>query len=198
MSQQAIIVEKALKCIDEIYPCDNTINNEYLPMDVFYDEAIRWAVDHTPARMLGAGAALPTAGVTRGGNFDDVAILDISSLDFGRLLRFSLDGWRTKEVVLYDTDPRYAQMANASLRGKPSHPVVCVCDNKTRIEAYSIPVYANGINISKATYMPYDADFFTPDMVDIAAWKLAEIVLLSISDSNAASMCAAHVNELIQ
>lgn len=198
MSHQAIIVEKALKCIDEIYPCDNTINNEYFPMDAFFDEAIRWTVDNTPARMLGVGMALPTTGVRRGGRFDDVAILDVPSMDIGRLLRFSLEGWHTKEILVYDTDPRYAQMANATLRGKPSHPVVCICDNKTRIEAYSIPLSSDSINVSKATYMPYDSEYFTPDMVDIAAWKLAELVLLSISDNNAAAMCATHVNELIQ
>lgn len=198
MAQQAVIVEKALKCIDEIYPCDSSINNEYFPMDAFYEEAIRWAVDNAPAKYLGKGTSIPTSNAMRGGRFNDVVIVDVSSLDFGRLLRFSLEGWYTKEVVLYDTDARYAQMANATLRGKASHPMVFVCDNKTRIEAYSMPVEATSISIVKATYLPYDATYFTGDMVDIAAWKLAELILLSISDTNAATVCSAHINELIQ
>lgn len=197
MSHQAIIVEKALKCIDEIYPNDNTINNEYFPMDAFYDEAIRWTVDNTPARMLGKGIVLPTKGVKKGGRFNDAAVLDVTSLEIGRLLRFSLEGWLTKEVILDDTDPRYAQMANATLRGKASHPIVFLCDNKTRIEAYSLPATAEYVTINRAYYVPYNEEYFTPPMIDIAAWKLAELILLSISDNNAAAVCMSHINGFI-
>ena len=193
------IIAKALQCIDEIYPMSNdTYNDAFFPVEKFYEEAMRWTVDNAPARLLGAGTTLPTDNSTQGGAFDDVVEIDISKLSFGRLLKFMIQGWITKPNIIYDTDPRYEQMANPVLRGKPSHPVVAICDNKTRLEAYSIPPTSGGINITSATYMPYDATYFTPEMVDIAAWRLAELVLLSISDVNSAVVCSNHLQEMIQ
>lgn len=202
------IIAKALQCIDEIYPMSNdTYNDAFFPVEKFYEEAIRWAVDNAPSRILGEGSTVPLATlegnelvnkVELGGIHNDVVMLDISDLSFGRLLRFMLKGWKTKPLIIYDTDARYAQMANPVLRGKPSHPIVAICDNKTRLEAYSMPATAEKVEVDFATYMPYDADYFTIDMADIAAWRLAELVFLSISDANSATICASHLQELVQ
>lgn len=193
------IIAKALQCIDEIYPMSNdTYNDAFFPVEKFYEEAIRWAVDNAPSRILGEGTILPTEGINTEGMFNDVVMLDISDLSFGRLLRFMLKGWKTKPLIIYDTDARYAQMANPVLRGKPSHPIVAICDNKTRLEAYSMPATAEKAEVDFATYMPYDAEYFTIDMADIAAWRLAELVFLSISDANSATICASHLQELVQ
>lgn len=193
------IIAKALQCIDEIYPMsDDTYNDAFFPVEKFYEEAIRWAVDNAPSRILGEGTTLPTIGINKEGMFNDVVVLDISQHSFGRLLRFMLKGWKTKPLIIYDTDARYAQMANPVLRGKPSHPIVAICDNKTRLEAYSMPATAEEIEVASATYMPYDAEYFTIDMADIAAWRLAELVFLSISDANSATICASHLQELVQ
>lgn len=193
------IIAKALQCIDEIYPMsDDTYNDAFFPVEKFYEEAIRWAVDNAPSRILGEGTTLPTIGINKEGMFNDVVVLDISQHSFGRLLRFMLKGWKTKPLIIYDTDARYAQMANPVLRGKPSHPIVAICDNKTRLEAYSMPATAEEIEVTSATYMPYDAEYFTIDMADIAAWRLAELVFLSISDANSATICASHLQELVQ
>lgn len=193
------IIAKALQCIDEIYPIsDDTYNDAFFPVEKFYEEAIRWAVDNAPSRILGEGTTLPTIGINKEGMFNDVVVLDISQHSFGRLLRFMLKGWKTKPLIIYDTDARYAQMANPVLRGKPSHPIVAICDNKTRLEAYSMPATAEEIEVASATYMPYDAEYFTIDMADIAAWRLAELVFLSISDANSATICASHLQELVQ
>lgn len=193
------IIAKALQCIDEIYPMsDDTYNDAFFPVEKFYEEAIRWAVDNAPSRILGEGTTLPTIGINKEGMFNDVVVLDISQYSFGRLLRFMLKGWKTKPLIIYDTDARYAQMANPVLRGKPSHPIVAICDNKTRLEAYSMPATAEEIEVASATYMPYDAEYFTIDMADIAAWRLAELVFLSISDANSATICASHLQELVQ
>lgn len=193
------IIAKALQCIDEIYPMSNdTYNDAFFPVEKFYEEAIRWAVDNAPSRILGEGTTLPTIGINKEGMFNDVVVLDISQHSFGRLLRFMLKGWKTKPLIIYDTDARYAQMANPVLRGKPSHPIVAICDNKTRLEAYSMPATAEEVKVASATYMPYDAEYFTIDMADIAAWRLAELVFLSISDANSATICASHLQELVQ
>lgn len=193
------IIAKALQCIDEIYPMSNdTYNDAFFPVEKFYEEAIRWAVDNAPSRILGEGTTLPTIGINTEGMFNDVVVLDISQHSFGRLLRFMLKGWKTKPLIIYDTDARYAQMANPVLRGKPSHPIVAICDNKTRLEAYSMPATAEEAEVAFATYMPYDAEYFTIDMADIAAWRLAELVFLSISDANSATICASHLQELVQ
>ena len=193
------IIAKALQCIDEIYPMSNdTYNDAFFPVETFVEEAIRWTVDNAPARILGEGTTLPTNGIKKEGIYNDVVVLDISDYSFGRLLRFMLEGWKTKPLVIYDTDARYAQMANPVLRGKPSHPIVAICDNKTRLEAYSMPATAEEVKVASATYMPYDAEYFTIDMADIAAWRLAELVFLSISDANSATICASHLQELVQ
>lgn len=193
------IIKKALRCIDEVFPVTSgSYNDRYFPTDDFYQEAVRWAVDNAPARLLGAGTVLPTENAERKGIFNDVIMVDISALAFGRLITFMVKGWATKPNIIYDTDPRYQQMSNPVLRGKPSHPFVAICDGKTRLEAYSMVPTAEAIDITSATYMPYDATYFTTEMVDIAAWRLAELVLLSTSDANAAAICSNHLQEMIQ
>jgi hypothetical protein len=51
---------------------------------------------------------------------------------------------------------------------------------------------------AEGTYMPYDAEMFSSYMEDVAAWKLAEIVLMAISDVNNAQVCGTRVIELMQ
>jgi ATP-dependent exoDNAse (exonuclease V) beta subunit len=127
---------------------NDTYNDAFFPVEKFYEEAIRWAVDNAPSRILGEGTTLPTEGIKKEGMFNDVVVLDISQHSFGRLLRFMLKGWKTKPLIIYDTDARYAQMANPVLRGKPSHPIVAICDNKTRLEAYLL-AKPNGMSAMK-------------------------------------------------
>lgn len=193
------IIAKALKCIDEVFPLSSgAYNDGFFPIEDFYEEAVRWAVDNAPARALGVGVELPTENASVTGTFNDVVVIDISQIPLGRILRFMLEGWKTKPYIIYDTEPVYAQMSNVVLRGKPSHPVVAICDNRTRLEAYSMPATAEEIKITAATYVPYDAEYFTAQMEDIAAWKLAELVLLAASDANAAAISAQHSQELTQ
>jgi hypothetical protein len=83
------IVAKALKCIDEIYPSENTLNETYLPTDDFLEEMVRWVIDVAPVhelteREIATGSASTTAsnGVGR----------DAVPEDFGRLVYFKAEG----------------------------------------------------------------------------------------------------------
>ena len=46
--------------------------------------------------------------------------------------------------------------------------------------------------------MPYAIDYIPTRLEDLASWKLAEIVLMSMSDAQNAAVCTARVNELLQ
>jgi hypothetical protein len=68
-------------------------------------------------------------------------------------------------------------------------------DGKT-IEAYT----SNSDTQQGSTVyiVPYDAANIPDRAIDLCAWKLAEVVLLSMSDMQNASACTARVTELLQ
>ena len=43
MSQETIVA-KALRCIDEVYPNENTLNEVHFPTDAFIEEMVRWLI----------------------------------------------------------------------------------------------------------------------------------------------------------
>jgi hypothetical protein len=68
-------------------------------------------------------------------------------------------------------------------------------DGKT-IEAYT----SNSDTPQDSTVyiVPYDAANIPDRAIDLCAWKLAEVVLLSMSDIQNAPACTARVTELLQ
>lgn len=189
---KSTIISKAMRCVDEVSAGSELPMEEGLfPVDEFLGEAVRWVVDSVPAHKLGEGEELIldsfsiSNGVGRG----------ILPDDFARLIYFKASDWkRPVTTPIYDTDPRYMQQGNKVLRGNPSHPVVAICKGGTELEYYTTKVG----NSYEAKYMTYSTSYIPAHLEDMISWKLAEVVLLSISDVNAASVCTARINDIMQ
>lgn len=187
------IVAKALKCIDEIYPSENTLNEGYFPTDAFIDEAVRWVIDIVPAHILTIREQI----TPNGGEIEDgVVTWSNSAIGNARIVYFKMNDWARPADIIHEDSLIYRQQKNGVLRGTPSRPIaVRMMDGKT-IEAYT----SNSDTAQDCTVyiVPYDAANIPDRAIDLCAWKLAEVVLLSMSDMQNAPACTARVTELLQ
>lgn len=192
MSQD--IVAKALKCIDEVYPSEGDINYSGFPTDAFIDEVVRWVIDIVAPSKLTNREELAFDSMTL--DADGVGRGDIDgSTRLGRLVYFRAKGWEIPVVgAITEDNILYRQQKNKVLRGNPSRPVVAIVNNRRQLEWYT----AKEEGVDSAYHVPYDIEFIPPELVDLAAWKLAETVLLSMSDAQSAATCTAKVNEHLQ
>lgn len=184
------IKAKALKCIDEIYPSADTLNDTYFPVDDFLGEAVRWVIDIIPAHLF----------VEREGiEFSKLDVVDMVGYanhigEIGRIVNFRMPDWERPADVIYEDSPLYRQQKNRVLRGNPSRPIVVRMMNGA-LEAYTTK--ADEPRDTEAFHIPYDAEYIPEKAEDICAWKLAEIVLMSMSDAQNAAVCTSRVNELL-
>ena len=190
------ILKKSLRCVDEVYPESGDANLEFFPVADFLVEAATWVARAVPLAALGLGKELPEEGFTP--HVDGSGELPLPS-DFLRLLSFKVKGWKRPVVhPMYDTDVKYLQQANPTLRGGEMFPVVAVCDGKSRLEYYSskLGVYAT---LEHARYFPRPNvdEEYPANLIDIVAWKCAELTLSSMNDT-AAQLAAARVTEHLQ
>ena len=187
------IKTKALKCIDEVYPSADTLNNTYFPVDDFLDEAVRWVIDIVPARILTIRKDItPNGGTVK----DGVVTWVEPAIGNARIVYLKMDDWARPADIIYEDSLIYRQQKNRVLRGTPSRPIaVRMMDGET-IEAYT----SNSDTPQGSTMyiVPYDAANIPDRAIDLCAWKLAEVVLLSMSDMQNASACTARVTELLQ
>lgn len=193
MSAEQNIKAKALKCIDEVYPSAANLNDPYFPVDAFLDEAVRWVIDVVPARILTERKQI----TLNGGKVEDgVVTWADTTIGDARLVYFKMNDWARPADIIYEDSLIYCQQKNRVLRGTPSRPIVVrMMDGKT-IEAYTSN---NDTQQSSTVYIvPYDAAYIPDRAIDLCAWKLAEVVLLSMSDMQNASACTARVTELLQ
>lgn len=197
MAEVHPIVEKALKCIDEIYPSENTLNETYLPTDAFIDEAVRWVIDVVPSHELTIREKFSVT-VERVSN-DGVGSGTIDA-EVGRIVYFKANDWKRPVFgVITENDPLYKQQSNKVLRGNPSRPVVAMVfedggsGTGRKLEWYTV----NNIGF-QAIHVPYSVDSIPSRLYDITAWKLAEIVLMSMHDTQGASICTSKVNEHLE
>ena len=187
---KSTIISKAMRCIDEV-TANAPIEEGLFPTDVFFCEALRWVIDVVPLHQLGEGEMLVLGSL----NVSDGVGSGLLPDDFARLISFKANDWSRAVVTpIYDTDPQYIQQSSRVLRGKPSRPVVAICKGKTVLEYYTTTLYGDAYT---AQYIPYDVISIPPHLEDMVAWKLAEIVLLSISDANAAAVCSARVKDIL-
>lgn len=193
------IVSKALRCIDEIYPAENALNESFYSTDVFIDEAVRWVIDNVPVHVLPVDAVENKVSLSAPVIKDGIGSAKVELK--GRIIFVKEDGWKRALLgVIYDTDARYLQQKNRVLRGNNSRPVAALVQGKSELEWYPSNKKDNsttslGITVVEA---PYDTEYIPSHLVDITAWKLAEVVLLSMSDMQNASACTARVTELLQ
>lgn len=192
---KSTIINKAMRCIDEVYAgADLATNEELFTYDSFVNEAARWVIDSVPIHKLGKGDHVSFVKVEFTG--DLVARITLRE-DIGRLIYFNFDdGWsRPVTKFIYDTDIEYVQQKDKVLRGNPSRPVVAICEGGTILECYTAP---STMDQCYAYHVPYSIHSIPENLEDITAWKLAEVVLMSINDIASASVCATRVNEILQ
>lgn len=183
------IVAKALRCIDEVYPSESTINESYLPTDIFIDEVVRWVIDIVPSKELSKTTVLTLSDRTVA---EGVGSADVS--DVGRIVYFKAGDWKRPVFgTITENDARYIQQSNKILRGNPSRPIVALVKGRTRLEWYTTESETQEVK-----HVPYSVEYIPSNLEDLAAWKLAEIVLMSMSDVQSASVCTARVNELLE
>ena len=186
------IQSKALRCIDEVYP-EHDDNEQFFPANDFLVEAAKIVARAVPLRALGRGADIPLDDFIP--YADGHAELPLPE-DFLRLLSFKMEGWARNADIIHDEDVRYPQQSNKTLRGGEVNPVVAICD-ETRLECYSssLGVYAQ---VKAATYFPTpDTEKEYPEkLLDITAWKVAELTLSSMNDA-AAQIAAQKVNDYL-
>lgn len=179
------IKDKALKCIDEVGGSTASM----FPIDDFLGEAVRWVIDIVPVRHLTISSTENTKELTITA---DKATLS-SDLD-GRIVYVKASDWdRPVTKVIYADDILYRQQSNSVLRGNPSRPVVAY-DKATK----TLELFTTNDNKVTVSYVPYDVSYIPTSLEDITAWKLAEIVLMSISDTQSAAVCSARVNEQLE
>lgn len=183
------IVAKALRCIDEVYPSENTINESYLPTDIFIDEVVRWVIDIVPSKELSK-----TTDLTLSDRTVDEGVGSAGVSDVGRIVYFKAGDWKRPVFgTITENDARYIQQSNKILRGNPSRPIVALVKGRTRLEWYTTESETQEVK-----HVPYSVEYIPSNLEDLASWKLAEIVLMSMSDVQSASVCTARVNELLE
>lgn len=188
MSKESIVT-KALKCIDEIYPSENTLNETFYPTEAFIDEMVRWVIDIAPIHEL-EGVTMVFVNVSYK---DQVAYIP-QTFDWGRVIYVKFTDWARPATIINSDDILYRQQMNKVLRGNPSRPIVVRTRNG--IEAYT--TNASGTAAVDAQHVPYNTENIPTRLEDLASWKLAEIVLMSMHDTQGASICTSKVNEHLE
>lgn len=181
------IKAKALKCIDEVYPSAANLNDPYFPVDAFLDEAVRWVIDVVPARILTKRESL----TIDDGEVINGAYTAYFTSPIGRVVSVSDTGWRRDAEIIKEDSLLYRQQKNRVLQGNRSKPVATVRWDES-IEIYPTPIDDTK---TKVYHVPYSASSIPDRAIDLCAWKLAEVVLLSMHDVQSASICTAKVNE---
>lgn len=194
MDKRAEIISKAFARIDEVYPDDDSLNASAFNMDKFLDDAARWVVMTAPIRALGEGVDFSAATHTHNDNGSGSVALPRYFL---RLISFQMEDWPLPLVGgLYQDDARYRQQSNAVLRGTPYRPAVFVCDGGRRLEYYTSA--SSTIKVARCFAMNHVGDDYPDRLDDVTAWKVAELVLSAMNDTNAVQMCQNNIKDLLQ
>lgn len=191
---QELVLAKAQRCIDEVLIPEAAADNAlFYSISDFLDEAVRWVVDNVPLEIL---TCIPPSSTSI--TVSDEGVVRVTLKEpMHRLAYVNVSDWaHPVRKFIYDTDPLYLQQSNRVLRGNPSRPVVAILDSK-HIELYSTRCNAYTANVIIKQAM-YDVEALPERLYDITAWKLAEIVLMSISDSASAQMCSIRVDDIMK
>ncbi len=187
---------RALKCIDEVCPGDNSSNALNFPLDDFLDEAALRVVRAVPLHALGSGKDLAGAVASPTGDGSGRVALPE---DFIRLIIFRMKGWRRPVTMpIRPADPSYRKQFNRITRGGTAKPVVALIEGDTALEYFSLPEGSEH-RIALAHYFGFskvDGEF-PAGLVDLTAWQLANIVLTTMNDTPGVNFTQNKINELI-
>lgn len=193
--KKADIIAKAELCVDETLD-SSTFESNYLPIENFVDEAVRWVIDSVPIKALGEGSItnqIPAEanGVAKQSNVK------------GRFLWAKGGGWnRVVSSFIYDDNPRCAQLKDPVFGSSSSRPTVVISYGGSEIAMHGVT------GDSSVGIMPYSSTtdkegnvvwtYLPAEFLDIVAWRTAELTLSAISDVNGAAVCANKVVEHLE
>lgn len=188
------LIQKVYRCIDETYPDTTEQDLEEFNISAFLDEAVRWVVKAVPVGALGEGDPHDSLTLPEG---------------FLRLLEFKMDGWKVSVTeALSQDNPKYWQQQNPALRGGNSRPLVFLVNGETELEPY--PYYEKEVEKEGGTKdtvpaietlrvfkMPTDYTNYPDKLLDVTAWKVAELVFSMMQDANGVSVAQAQIQNIM-
>ena len=191
MATRSDIVQKAYKCLDEIYP-DSQLPNEIEEFRVndFVDDAIRFIGRVAPVRALGEGTDFKTNNKTD----NSVKLPE----EFVRLVAFKMSDWTLPVTeALYSDNPRYRQQANPILKGTPNRPIVFICEGGKSLEYFSSAADAT-VDKAQAFVVDSSKDLYPEQLSNVIAWKTAELVLSAMNDAQAVQFAQNQIQQQLQ
>ena len=207
MATRTQIIEKAYKCLDEVYP-DTPLSSDIEEFRVadFVDDAIRFIGRVAPVRALGAGTSFkpeqedkPQEGESTTTQTDDDSYLRVNPVPlpsgFVRLIAFQMSDWALPITdALYSDNPRYRQQADPILMGTPKRPIVFICDGDTKLEYYS----STGIIKKAQAFVVSEGANYPEQLSEAIAWKTAELVLSAMNDAQGIQFAQAQLKQLLE
>lgn len=191
------LIRKVYRCIDETYPDITEQDLAEFNLPAFLDEAVRWVVKNAPINALGEGVDHSTEEQVEDGKFS-------LSTFFLRLLEFKLASWKVPVFNAYPQGhPKYWQQQNPALRGGVSRPLVFLSKGDTELE-----VFPNNGNVE--VFRTFDMEVgedgcytdeayakYPNQLLDITAWKTAELGFAMMQDANGVSVAQAQIQQIL-
>jgi hypothetical protein len=197
MTKKEQLIKKVYRCIDETYPDTTTQDLEEFNIPAFLDEAVRWVVNAVPVGALGEGNDHKAEGRDADGKFS-------LSNYFLRLLEFKLVTWRVSVTEAFtQNNPKYWQQQNPALRGGVSRPMAFITNGETKLEVFpnegDVKLFRT-FDMAEGEDGRYTDEAYAkyPDkLLDITAWKTAELVFSMMQDANGVSVAQAHIQQIL-
>lgn len=201
MATRSQIVEKAYKCLDEVYP-DTPLSSDIdeFHIEDFVDDAIRFIGRVAPVRALGVGTPFkPQEGENTTSQTDNDSHLRVNPVQlpsgFVRLIAFQMSDWALPVTdALYSDNPRYRQQADPILMGTPKRPIVFICDGDTNLEYYS----STGTITKAQAFVVSETANYPEQLSEAIAWKTAELVLSAMNDAQGVQFAQAQLKQLLE
>lgn len=195
------IIKKAYQCIDEVYPDSNSQDITAFNIDTFLDQAAKIIIKVVPTRALGAGIDIKAHEDFEVDVIDGVGFVTLPP-HFQRLVAFQASDWKLPvTTALYSDSPQYLQQSNEILRGTPYRPIVFILNGGENLEFYTSKAshtsYIDYIKVFRGIIMDIVDDTYPEGLVDITAWKTAELTLSAMNDVQAAQICQTKVQEIL-
>ena len=191
------ILNKAMWCIDEVYPDQDTSNAPHFPIEEFLDQAAGMILRIAPLHALGEGESIKDTSVATSSE-DGTGRIELPAF-FCRLISFCMKGWlRPVTQPIRESDSLFKRQFNPLTRGGTAKPVVVLRYGDTVLDYYSLPDgAAHEIEELKVLTFEKVDDTFPPKLADATAWQVAGLVLSTMNDLRGAEVAQNRVTQLL-
>jgi len=203
------IINKAMRCIDEVYPGMDVVNAPYFPVGKFLDEAGLRIIKAAPLHALGRGLSFknttegdgppPRNKVSLTDNGDGSGRIMLPPM-FCRLISLRMEGWQrpVTEAIRVD-NPLYAKQFNPLTRGGVVKPVAVLTQGDKALDFFSVP-QGKPMKIAELRVFIYYGvrNNYPSKLADAAAWQLAALILGTMEDTKAAETAQQRAIEMVR